>query len=208
MRDKIVIVTGCNTGIGRATAVNIAKLGATVVMACRDPERAKAAKEEMEVELKEAAATPDKYPFAQKGRFLTMSLDLSSLAAVKTFAKEFRYVYFAYIEAFNNVCIYNMHVCTCKNDRDHQSARRLLFKISNKLSHSLFANAIPNMYHSDTYSRLDALVLNAGLAKVKARSKDGYDLIMATNYLGHFYLAKLLLDVVKKTENARIVSVR
>jgi len=34
--DKIAIVTGANTGIGKEVALNLAKRKARVVMACRD----------------------------------------------------------------------------------------------------------------------------------------------------------------------------
>lgn len=37
--DKIVIVTGANSGIGQETALELAKRNARVVMACRDMEK-------------------------------------------------------------------------------------------------------------------------------------------------------------------------
>ncbi|CAG7823046.1 unnamed protein product [Allacma fusca] len=43
--DKIIIITGCNHGIGHQTALELAKRGARVVMACRDLTKAEAAKE-------------------------------------------------------------------------------------------------------------------------------------------------------------------
>ena len=37
MQGKICMVTGANSGIGKATALALAQMGATVVMVCRDP---------------------------------------------------------------------------------------------------------------------------------------------------------------------------
>lgn len=39
MRGKICMITGANAGIGKATAVGLAKMAATVVMVCRSQER-------------------------------------------------------------------------------------------------------------------------------------------------------------------------
>jgi NAD(P)-dependent dehydrogenase (short-subunit alcohol dehydrogenase family) len=53
------------------------------------------------------------------------------------------------------------------------------------------------------------LVCNAGLANQPGRSAEGFELHMATNYLGHFYLCKLLLDSLKAAKGGgRIVNVR
>lgn len=46
MAGRRCIVTGANSGIGKATAVELAKMGASVVMVCRNPERGEAAKDE------------------------------------------------------------------------------------------------------------------------------------------------------------------
>jgi len=43
MAGKVVVITGGNTGLGEATAVALARKGATTVLACRNPERAAAA---------------------------------------------------------------------------------------------------------------------------------------------------------------------
>ncbi len=44
LEGKVFIVTGCNTGIGFETAKALAKMHATVVMACRSPDKANEAR--------------------------------------------------------------------------------------------------------------------------------------------------------------------
>lgn len=60
-----------------------------------------------------------------------------------------------------------------------------------------------------TESRLDLLIHNAGYAGVfkKAKSVDGIELTMATNYYGPFLLTHLLINVIKKSAPAKIVVV-
>ncbi|MFW9950640.1 MAG: SDR family oxidoreductase [Candidatus Thorarchaeota archaeon] len=47
MKGKIVMITGANSGIGKATAIELAKMGATIVMVCRNLETGKKAKEDI-----------------------------------------------------------------------------------------------------------------------------------------------------------------
>jgi NAD(P)-dependent dehydrogenase (short-subunit alcohol dehydrogenase family) len=44
MQDKVCLVTGANSGIGKATALALARKGATVVMVCRSRDRGEAAR--------------------------------------------------------------------------------------------------------------------------------------------------------------------
>jgi NAD(P)-dependent dehydrogenase (short-subunit alcohol dehydrogenase family) len=50
MHGKIVMITGANSGIGKATALALARMGATIVMVCRNRERGEIA----QIEIKES----------------------------------------------------------------------------------------------------------------------------------------------------------
>ena len=70
LSGKTALVTGANSGIGKATAAALARLGARVVMLCRDKARGRAAREELERETGRKA-------------FDVVRLDVSDLAAVR-----------------------------------------------------------------------------------------------------------------------------
>jgi dehydrogenase/reductase SDR family protein 13 len=70
MQGKNIIITGANTGIGLDSAVELASMGATVVMACRDEKRATAAL--AEVRRRSGSQTVE-----------YMQLDLSDLDSVR-----------------------------------------------------------------------------------------------------------------------------
>ena len=70
---KTVIITGANTGIGKETAVDLARRGARVILACRSAEKG----EEAVVEVR-ARSGNDKVVFRR--------LDLASLESVRQFA--------------------------------------------------------------------------------------------------------------------------
>lgn len=74
---KVVIVTGCNTGIGKETAMELARRGARLYMACRDAARCEAAR----LEIIEKT---------QNTNVFNRTLDLSSLSSVRQFAERFK----------------------------------------------------------------------------------------------------------------------
>src|SRR3954466_6265646 len=47
MKKKVVVITGGNSGIGRVTATEIAKMGARVVIVCRNEQKARAVQEDI-----------------------------------------------------------------------------------------------------------------------------------------------------------------
>ena len=63
------------------------------------------------------------------------------------------------------------------------------------------------------YKKLDILILNAGVMapEVGSKTKDGYDLQLGTNVIGHFALIQALLPIMlstaKETKNVRVVHV-
>ncbi|KHE70918.1 oxidoreductase [Halobacillus sp. BBL2006] len=58
------------------------------------------------------------------------------------------------------------------------------------------------------YDRLDILLNNAGVMTTPyGKTKDGFELQLGTNHLGHFALTALLFDRIKATENARVINI-
>ena len=58
------------------------------------------------------------------------------------------------------------------------------------------------------YDRLDVLINNAGTMPDKQQiTEDGFEMQMAVNHLSHFLLTHLLLDCIKASKPARVVSV-
>ena len=78
LTGKIAVITGGNSGIGKQTAVELARLGAHVVIAARDPAKAAAAV----TEVQERAHAGD--------RVETIPIDLASFASVRKFVETYR----------------------------------------------------------------------------------------------------------------------
>jgi len=74
---RTAVVTGANSGLGKQTAIRLAQAGATVVMACRNPDKA-------------AAALDDVRQAAPGADVSTLALDLASLASVREAAEAIR----------------------------------------------------------------------------------------------------------------------
>jgi retinol dehydrogenase 14 len=80
MRGKTCVVTGANSGIGKETALGLARMGAQVVMVCRNQEKGQAALEEIRRES--GASQVD-----------LLIADMSSQASVRALAEQIREKY-------------------------------------------------------------------------------------------------------------------
>ncbi len=135
-KGKVSIVTGANVGLGYETALGLAKKDCTVVLACRNHDKAEEAKRKILKVVPEAVLE-------------IILIDLKNLDSVHGFAEEFRV----------------------------------------------------------KYSRLDLLIMNAGIMMPPySTTKDGFESQMGVNYFAHFLLCNLLFPIIKKTDNARIVT--
>jgi dehydrogenase/reductase SDR family protein 13 len=133
---RTFLITGANTGIGRATTEALAARGATVYMACRSEARARP--------VRDAIATA-----TGNDNLHVLALDLADLASVR-----------ACVDAF-------LH----------------------------------------TGAPLHVLVNNAGLAGKRGMTASGFELAFGTNHVGPFLLTSLLLDRLRASAPARIVTV-
>ena len=137
LSGKTAVVTGANSGIGFETARVLASKGARVVLTARSSEKGEGAVDEIMQQDPDANVS-------------WMELDLSDLASVKQFAKDF----------------------------------------------------------PSTNDALDILVNNAGvMAPPYSKTKDGFELQLGTNHFGHFALTGLLMPLLQKSDEARVVTV-
>ncbi len=136
MRGKRILITGGNSGIGVVAAVELARLGAELVLACRDSEKTTGALETINA----VAEVPA----------VNLPVDLSSFASVRDLAAAF----------------------------------------------------------TERYDRLDVLINNAGTFPTKQQmTADGYEAQFGVNHLSHFLLTNLLLDMLKASAPARVITV-
>ncbi len=136
---KTFLVTGANTGIGRATAEGLAGRGATAVLACRSREKTQPVIDAINARSNGTSTGSAEF----------LALDLGDLAAVRACAEQF-----------------------------------------------LLGDG-----------PLHGLINNAGLAGKRGRTGSGFEIAFGTNHVGPFLLTSLLLDRLKASAPARIVTV-
>ncbi|NVM54339.1 MAG: SDR family oxidoreductase [Candidatus Helarchaeota archaeon] len=92
MNGKIVMITGANSGIGKATTLGLAEMGATIVMVCRNRERG----EDAFLEIKEKTGNP---------KIDLLIADLSSQQEIRNLVKEFKSKYQQLDILINNAAV-------------------------------------------------------------------------------------------------------
>src|SRR5881296_335263 len=96
MEDRVLLVTGANSGIGKATALGLARLGGTVVMACRSATRGEAARHDIVRDSGNSKVDLE-------------TVDLASEGSTRSFAKEFKRKYSRLDVLINNAGVYTPH---------------------------------------------------------------------------------------------------
>ena len=72
LSGKLALVTGSNVGIGKAAACELVRRGARVILACRDTDKAEAARADIILETG-----------AHSSKVIVREIDLSSFASVR-----------------------------------------------------------------------------------------------------------------------------
>jgi len=99
MDAPVVVITGANSGIGKAAAIQFAARGWHVVMACRDVGRSEPARRDVCEE-------------AESPKVDLLELDLASLESVRQFAGEFRSQFSRLDALIHNAGFFNHGVST------------------------------------------------------------------------------------------------
>ncbi|MEK7485079.1 MAG: SDR family oxidoreductase [Planctomycetota bacterium] len=95
MNEKICLITGATSGIGKATAIELAKRGFTIILPCRQIEKGKEVQETIKRDFPQALVH-------------VFSCDLASLQSIRDFASTFRQQYSALHLLINNAGVFSM----------------------------------------------------------------------------------------------------
>ena len=77
MRSRVCLVTGASSGIGKATALALASMGGTIILACRDSGRGENARREI-IEV------------SHNSEITLMLVDLSNQGSIRSFVESFK----------------------------------------------------------------------------------------------------------------------
>lgn len=146
MKNKIVLITGGNSGIGKATAIGIAKTGATVVIACRDKKKGEKAVEE----IKNASGND---------HIDLLIVDLASQNSIVNAVKEFKSKYSQLHVLINNAAVF------LRNREVTEDGLEKTFA-TNYLSHFLLTTLLLDTLKASAPSRIINVASKHGGIKV------------------------------------------
>jgi NAD(P)-dependent dehydrogenase (short-subunit alcohol dehydrogenase family) len=143
MKGKICIITGSNSGIGKETAIGLAKMGATIVMVVRDQERGEKARTEIVKQTGNNSVD-------------LMICDLSSMSSIRHFTEGFKKKYDRLDVLINNAgAVFN------KRELTPEGFERTL--AVNYLGPFLLTHELMGLLKSSAPSRI--INVSSGLAK-------------------------------------------
>jgi NAD(P)-dependent dehydrogenase (short-subunit alcohol dehydrogenase family) len=162
---KVVLISGANTGIGKVTAMELARKGMTIVMAGRSEER----NYQAIAEIKQATGN-DRIHF--------LKLDLSSLASVKACSDEFHRQFNRLDILINNAGMFSTEEGKFERTQDNFEQ---LFQV-NHLGHFLLTLLLLDVIEKSTPARI--INVSSSAHMYGARSM-GVNLNLATQQESH-----------------------
>jgi NAD(P)-dependent dehydrogenase (short-subunit alcohol dehydrogenase family) len=152
MQGKVCIITGANSGIGKATALGLAQMGATIVMVCRDQAKG----EEAQNEIKEKSGND---------AIDLLLADLSSQESIHQLAENIQQHYQQLHMLINNAGVVNLTRRETPDGYEMMFAVNYLapFLLTNLLLEKLKASAparivnVSSDSHQEGYIKLDDL---------------------------------------------------
>jgi len=178
MKDKIVMITGANSGIGKAASLALANMGATVVMVARNKEKCEAAKAEI---IRESGNSSVDLLLA----------DLSSLESVRQLATKFQKKYPKLHVLINNAGLFNQgrHVTTDGYENTFATNYLAAFLLTNLQLEQLKASApsriinVSSVGHYKGHINFDDLNLEKEYGGWKAYGQSKLALVLFTHEL-------------------------
>jgi NAD(P)-dependent dehydrogenase (short-subunit alcohol dehydrogenase family) len=135
MQGKICMVTGANSGIGKATALELAQMGATVVMVCRDRTRGEEARSEITTKSRNNAVD-------------LLLADLSSQQSIRQLVEHFQHHYTQL-----HVLINNAGLAAFTGRRETVDGLEMTFAV-NYLAPFLLTNLLLDMLKASAPARI------------------------------------------------------
>ncbi|HEV2226743.1 MAG TPA: SDR family oxidoreductase [Nitrososphaerales archaeon] len=175
---KTCIITGASSGIGKASAEQLASMGAHVIMVCRSQERGERAK--TEVEAKSGSKSIE-----------LMRADLASLASVRAFAEEFAKDHESLHILLNNagvarplrsLTVDGFETTFQVNYLSHFLLTNLLLPVLKKSTPSRIIN-VSSVAHYSGHLNFDDLQMEKGYGVMRAYSQSKLALVLFTHEL-------------------------